>query len=272
MAYTAMLSMVLSATFALSVDAQLRKDASFKKETTTAELAPTPIFLSGILHCSTVNSSNDPRLANTTEDWGLLLDSSLPSGFTGPYPFSNGNTGTVPRILIGGAPAEPSESISINKTSSTTFSWLSTRAVTAVVVVSVTGATAESNVYPYNPASTGGANGTGLNTGNANGISRVEFCFETELIPSAANATITGRILASNGRGISGARMVLVDNATGDIRVANSNIFGYYTFPEVETTFFYTLTVSSKRYTFQNPSRSFVLNEDSFGMDFVADN
>ena len=92
----------------------------------------------------------------------------------------------------------------------------------------------------------------------------------TQLIPSAALASITGRVLTADGSGIRGARLVLTDVNTGEVRYATSSSFGYYDFSELTVENFYVLTISSKRYSFLNDSRSFTLNGDLSDVDFVT--
>ncbi|HEX6127225.1 MAG TPA: carboxypeptidase-like regulatory domain-containing protein [Pyrinomonadaceae bacterium] len=92
----------------------------------------------------------------------------------------------------------------------------------------------------------------------------------TQLQPTAAPASVSGRITDSFGTGIGGARLTLVDAQSGNSFSALSNSFGYYTIEGAEAGNFYVMTVSHKRYTFADDTRSFTLNEDLAGMDFVA--
>ena len=92
----------------------------------------------------------------------------------------------------------------------------------------------------------------------------------TQLIPSAALASITGRVVTADGSGIRGARLVLTDVNTGEVRYATTSSFGYYDFSELTVENFYVLTISSKRYSFLNDSRSFTLNGDLSDVDFVT--
>lgn len=92
----------------------------------------------------------------------------------------------------------------------------------------------------------------------------------TQLQPSAAPASISGRTVDSFGNGVYGSRLTLMNAATGEIHYAMSNPFGYYSFEGIDTGSFYIITVSHKRYTFADDTRSFTLNEDLAGLDFVA--
>ncbi len=88
---------------------------------------------------------------------------------------------------------------------------------------------------------------------------------------SAADGSINGRILRSNGRGIANMQVVLQSVATGEIRYARTNPFGYYRFAELETGESYVVGVSSKRFTFAQPSVVINLNENLDGLNFVAE-
>lgn len=92
----------------------------------------------------------------------------------------------------------------------------------------------------------------------------------TQLTPSAAPASVSGRTVDSLGNGIGGVRVVLMDAQTGQTFVAITNPFGYYTIEGPEVNNFYVMTVSHKRYVFADGTRSFTLNEDLFGVDFIA--
>lgn len=93
----------------------------------------------------------------------------------------------------------------------------------------------------------------------------------TNLSPSAANVSVTGRVLNSEGRGVASAMVVITNAATGVSNVAYTNPFGYYVFDDIESGNYYLITVSHKGYRFSDSQRSFTLN-DSLGLsDFVAD-
>lgn len=92
----------------------------------------------------------------------------------------------------------------------------------------------------------------------------------TQLTPTAAPASISGRVTNSFGYGISGARISVMNAQTGETFMALTNPFGYYTIEGTEVDNFYVMTVSAKRYTFADDTRTFTLHEDLAGMDFVA--
>ena len=92
----------------------------------------------------------------------------------------------------------------------------------------------------------------------------------TQFQPTAAHASISGRTLDSFGNGIGNTRVAVTDAQTGETRYAITNPFGYYTVEDLEVGNFYIMTVSNKRYTFADDTRSFTLNDSVTDMDFIA--
>lgn len=92
----------------------------------------------------------------------------------------------------------------------------------------------------------------------------------TQLAPTAAPASVSGRVVDSFGMGIYNARLVITDVQNGQSWSVLTNPFGYYTIDGPEAGNFYMLSVSHKRYGFADGTRMFTLNEDLAGMDFIA--
>lgn len=92
----------------------------------------------------------------------------------------------------------------------------------------------------------------------------------TQLQPSAAAASVSGRVVNSLGVGVSGARLTVVDVQTGSTHIATSNPFGYYTIDDLEVGIFYMMSISHKRFTFADDTRSFTLQDNAVGVDFTA--
>lgn len=91
-----------------------------------------------------------------------------------------------------------------------------------------------------------------------------------EIAPSASFATITGRVVSIDGRGISRARLTLLDTETGQTVVATTNSFGFYRFEGIEVSHLYNLQLEpSLRLGISGDSRTFTLLEDLAGVDFV---
>jgi len=129
-----------------------------------------------------------------------------------------------------------------------------------------TAAAATTNI-PVQPAAHAGSATIVLNPG---GVVTCTFS-NTQLAPTAAPATVSGRVLSAGGMPLMGVSVVLTDASTGVTRSARSNTFGYFVFDNCVTEDFYVLRVSSKRYGFSTTTRSFTLFDNLSGMDFVAD-
>ena len=67
--------------------------------------------------------------------------------------------------------------------------------------------------------------------------------------PTAASVPVSGRVFASNGKGLRNARVILTDS-NGSSRAALSGPFGFYRFEQVATGQTVTIAVRSKRYQF----------------------
>ncbi len=87
--------------------------------------------------------------------------------------------------------------------------------------------------------------------------------------PTAANVSVSGRVVSSSGRGISNGIVTSTDQ-NGEVRTARTNSFGYYRFNEVEVGQTYVLNVRHKRYQFS--PRVVSVSEDISGFDFIAEN
>jgi hypothetical protein len=113
------------------------------------------------------------------------------------------------------------------------------------------------NSAPDNPSVVVGAfaNGWGL-----------EF-----LAPTAAQATISGRVLTADGNPIRNARVTVTGNSLSEPRVLTTGSFGYFSFDGLTVGETYVVTVNSQRYTFTVPSRVITLVDNVFDADFIAD-
>ena len=86
------------------------------------------------------------------------------------------------------------------------------------------------------------------------------------LAPTAANASVSGRVLGSNGRGVSGAHVMMQDQS-GNTVWATTNPFGYYRFASVPVGQSYLVTPRHKRHTYE--TRSVTIHDDVGGLDFT---
>jgi hypothetical protein len=86
------------------------------------------------------------------------------------------------------------------------------------------------------------------------------------LSPTAAGVTVSGRVLTSSLRPISGATVSLTESS-GTIRTARTNTLGYYSFAEVEVARTHVLQASYRTYSF--PAQAFIA-EDNTRIDLIA--
>jgi hypothetical protein len=100
----------------------------------------------------------------------------------------------------------------------------------------------------------------------------VECIFSnTQLVPTAARASISGRIVDQQGQGIGSVSVTVTDLQTGAQWGTISSPFGFYLIEGPEVGSFYMLTVSHKRFSFADNPRSFSLSQDLTDVDFVAE-
>jgi hypothetical protein len=93
------------------------------------------------------------------------------------------------------------------------------------------------------------------------------FWTPDQLAPTAAAASISGRVTVGGVQGIRNAALHLVA-ADGSVRKVLTGPFGYYSFTDVPVGETYTLTIRSKRFTFEQPTRVISLFEDIADVNF----
>lgn len=93
------------------------------------------------------------------------------------------------------------------------------------------------------------------------GIDTVSY---TEVV-SAAEVSISGRVLADGGMGLTNAIVSLTDQS-GSTRIARTSAFGYYRFDNIESGQNVVLSVASKRY--QYLPRTVAITDELDGLDF----
>ncbi|MGH9948736.1 MAG: carboxypeptidase-like regulatory domain-containing protein [Pyrinomonadaceae bacterium] len=91
-----------------------------------------------------------------------------------------------------------------------------------------------------------------------------------QLQPSAATASITGRIRSASGRGIGGVSVSLTNPITGAAWYTSTTSFGYYRFDGLEVAEVFVIFAAHKRYTFNPNLITVQLNDDVAGQDFIA--
>lgn len=88
---------------------------------------------------------------------------------------------------------------------------------------------------------------------------------------TAAETSISGRVVSSTGRGIRNARITVGGPTLPDPKIVMTNPFGYFTVTDLSAGQTYIVTTTSKQYTFSGPPRTMTVNEDLTGLEFVAD-
>lgn len=90
------------------------------------------------------------------------------------------------------------------------------------------------------------------------------------LTPSAGGVSVSGRVITTAGRGIRNVFVTLMES-DGSTRTTLTGVFGYYRFDDITAGQAIIVSVSAKRYSFGNPTRALVVNEDTANLDFIAD-
>ena len=88
--------------------------------------------------------------------------------------------------------------------------------------------------------------------------------------PTAAEASLGGRIVNADGRGIRNIRVMISGGGLIEPRTALTGSFGYFTFEGLRVGETYVVTVSGKRYVFANPTRVVSLTDELADVDFVG--
>ena len=90
------------------------------------------------------------------------------------------------------------------------------------------------------------------------------------LVPTAANVSISGRVVREDGMGITNVRVTLEGGALTTPRIARTSSFGYFTFDDVESAHTYVISVSSKSYGFGQPSQTISVIDNVTDLIFQA--
>lgn len=89
--------------------------------------------------------------------------------------------------------------------------------------------------------------------------------------PTAASASVSGRVLTAQGGGLTGVRVTLAGGTLTAPRQALTSSFGYFTFEDIEAGHTYIITVSAKRYGFAQPTQVISVLDNVTDIVFVAD-
>jgi len=86
--------------------------------------------------------------------------------------------------------------------------------------------------------------------------------------PTVATLSLSGRVMDSLGYGIRGARLTIEGGGLESPRMVPTNAFGYYSFQRLSLGT-YVVTVSAKRYSFAQSTRTVTLLDNVGGFDFL---
>jgi hypothetical protein len=160
-----------------------------------AEAAPltnhvAPILVTGNPSCATLNANN-ATFPTITSDFGFKVNNAP----TGTFPFDESNGGE----LTGGAPSDPTNSVTISNVEIVTlgqiFDWAATLGIDAVIVKGGDNA----NVYVYSPEAMSDEDlhaPINPNNGKYFDISHIEFCYDYD--PATNTPTNTATNTATN--------------------------------------------------------------------------
>jgi hypothetical protein len=90
------------------------------------------------------------------------------------------------------------------------------------------------------------------------------------LAPTAAGATISGRVLTAGGQGIRNATVMLTGGNMPSPIIKYSTTFGNYSFENLPVGENYVVTVMAKRFTFENSTQVFNLTDSVTDADFIS--
>ena len=105
-------------------------------------------------------------------------------------------------------------------------------------------------------------------TGADDGLSVDDFSL-TPQIALAASAQVGGRVVDGKGNGIPRVSVMISGGELTDPLYATTNSFGRYSF-DVPVGQTYFVTVSSRKYTFENPTQIVTVNDNITNEDFIA--
>jgi len=108
--------------------------------------------------------------------------------------------------------------------------------------------------------------GAGLGTINTLNGWGIQF-----IAPTAASASISGRLLTADGHGIRNAAVTITGGGLDHPVTTYTGTFGYYSFDNLQPGLTYVVFVRPKRFAIANPVRAVTLTDNVAGLDFVAE-
>lgn len=155
-------------------------------------------------------------------------------------------------------------------TANLTFSYREADVTTSATEASFSLVKKEGNSVPVVVCTGAGCVDAAANTASAAGVTNFSrWAVGVPLAPSSAEATIAGRVLTADGRGVGNAFLTIV-GADGRVRYAVSNQFGRFSFRALAVGEVYTIAIRSKRYEFTPSVRVITLKDAESNLDFIA--
>lgn len=122
---------------------------------------------------------------------------------------------------------------------------------------------------PYAVAGTIGQNIAGQNAGGGTYGVHAGFWNPAPQGPTAALVTVAGRVQTSNEIGIRGVVVTLTD-PSGIVRTTITGSFGYFRFDDIAAGETYIISISAKRYHFEQPAIILNLTETRDDIVFIG--
>lgn len=155
-------------------------------------------------------------------------------------------------------------------TANLTFSYREADVTTSAAEASFSLVKKDGNSAPVVVCTGNGCIDAAANTASAAGVANFSrWAIGVSLAPSSAEASVTGRVIAADGRGTGNAFLTIV-GSDGHVRYAISNQFGYFSFRGLVVGEIYTISIRSKQYEFTPSVRVITLNDAESHLDFIA--
>jgi uncharacterized repeat protein (TIGR01451 family) len=231
-----------SDTFVLTVGAAL-------PDLTISQSAPTSVTTGGsITYTLTASNSGTTALNN------VGVNFTLPTGVTYVASSSSCTTSTAPAMGGTGTVAFSGCTIAANSTTTLT--------VTVLVPLTAQTITSDGTNVVIDPGLLIAESNEGNNTA-------APVTTMVTVRATAATVAVSGRVMTASGGGITRVRVTLTDSQ-GNVRTAFTTSNGEYRFDDVEVGATYILTATGKHYTFSQPMQVLSINDETDGINFVA--
>lgn len=138
-------------------------------------------------------------------------------------------------------------------------------------VIATGGGTSDGGVNNiYKVEGTGGQSFAGTQSGNENYSIRGGFWSSSPLAPTAAHASLSGRVVGVEGTGLGNVVVTLTGGTLTVPRTARTNPFGNFKFEDIEIGQVYVISVKNKKYGFIQDSFIIMPMEDLTEIVFQA--